>query len=243
VPLDQGIPIAVPAIVSEELFAAVEERLQENRKRSRQSQRGATYLLQGLIACACCDYSLYGKGKPVSPNASQSDASSGKQRNAYYRCIGTDAYRFDGNPICHNKPVRTDLLDEAVWKDVCSLLENPQRIEREYHRRLKHNKRGSQIDDNLPNRIAKIKRGIARLLDAYEEGLLEKNEFEPRIRRSRDRLTKLESEAKKQAASQAQVAELRLVIGQLEEFATHIKSGLHDADWLTRRECERQICW
>ena len=152
-----------------------------------------------------------------------------------------DAYRFGGERICHNKQVRTDLLEEAVWQDVCSLLENPQRIEREYQRRLKRDARGSQIDEHLPSRIQKIKCGIARLVDAYEEGLLEKSEFEPRLRRSRDRLTKLEAEAKKQAESEAQRTELRLVIGHLQEFADRIKSGLHDADWLTRREILRAL--
>ena len=235
VPADQGIHIAVPAIVSAELFAAVEERLQENRKRNRQSRRGAKYLLQGLVVCARCDYAFY--GKPVSLKAAN-----GKRRNyAYYRCIGTDAYRFGGERICHNKQVRTDLLEEAVWQDVCSLLENPQRIEREYQRRLKRDTRGSQIDDGLPARIQKVKRGIARLVDAYEEGLLEKSDFEPRLRRSRERLTKLEAEAKKQAESESQRAELQLVIGHLQEFADRIKSGLHDADWLTRREILRAL--
>ncbi|HLA83745.1 MAG TPA: recombinase family protein, partial [Thermoguttaceae bacterium] len=235
VPEDQGIPIPVPALVSEALFAAVQERLQENRRRNRQSRRGAKYLLQGLVVCARCDYAFY--GKPVSLKAGK-----GKRRNyAYYRCVGSDAYRFGGERICHNKQVRTDLLEEAVWQDVRSLLENPQRIEREYQRRLKRDARGSQIDEHLPSRIQKIKCGIARLVDAYEEGLLEKSEFEPRLRRSRDRLTKLEAEAKKQMEHEAQRTELRLVIGHLQEFADRIKSGLHDADWLTRREIIRAL--
>jgi len=235
VPADQGIRIVVPAIVSEALFAAVQERLEENRKHNRQLRRGAKYLLQGLVVCAHCDYAFY--GKPVSLKAAK-----GKRRNyAYYRCIGTDAYRFGGERICHNKQVRTDLLDEAVWQDVCSLLENPRRVEREYQRRLKRDDRGTLLDAHLPSRIQKVKRGIARLVDAYEEGLLEKSEFEPRLRRSRERLAKLEAEAKKQVENEAQRTELRLVVGHLQEFADRIKSGLQDADWLTRREVIRSL--
>ena len=235
VPEDQGIPIPVPAIVSEELFAAAQERREENRKRNRQSRRGARYLLQGLIVCRHCGYAFY--GKPVSLKAGK-----GKRRNyAYYRCIGTDAYRFGGERICQNKQVRTDLLEEVVWQDVCSLLENPQRIEREYQRRLKRDPKGSEGDQQLPARIQKIKRGIARLVDAYEEGLLEKHEFEPRLRRSRDRLAKLEADAKQQADDEAQRVELRLVIGHLQEFADRIKECLRDADWTTRREILRAL--
>ncbi len=47
----------------------------------------------------------------------------------YYRCTEMDAYRFGGERTCHNKPVRVDVLEEAVWKDVCSLLEDPARID------------------------------------------------------------------------------------------------------------------
>ena len=57
-----GISIAVPALVSEDLFAAVAEQLEENRKRQRQSARGARWLLQGLLVCRHCGYALYGLG-------------------------------------------------------------------------------------------------------------------------------------------------------------------------------------
>jgi site-specific DNA recombinase len=235
VPEEEGIRIAVPAVVSEELFAAVQERLQENRGRHPPSQRGTRYLLQGLIVCARCGYAMY--GKPVSL-----DAGRGKRRNyAYYRCVGADGYRFGGEQICHNRQVRAELLEEAVWQDVRGLLENPQRIEREYQRRMQRDARGPQIDEHLPSRIQKIKCGIARLVDAYEEGLLEKGEFEPRLRRSRERLTKLEAEAAKQAEHEAQRTEWRWVMGHLQAFADRIQSGLHDADWLTRREILRAL--
>ena len=38
--------------------------LQENQQRARIGQRGARYLLQGLLVCACCGYAYY--GKPIS---------------------------------------------------------------------------------------------------------------------------------------------------------------------------------
>jgi site-specific DNA recombinase len=43
-PAEGQILIAVPALVGEELFAAAQEQLEENRKRSRVHARGATYL-------------------------------------------------------------------------------------------------------------------------------------------------------------------------------------------------------
>jgi site-specific DNA recombinase len=109
VPADAWLTVPVPPIVDMALFAAVQEQLQENRQHARQRQRGARFLLQGLVCCAQCGYAYY--GKPVSNRAA-----TGSVRNyAYYRCLGTDAYRFGGERVCANTQVRTDLLDAAVW--------------------------------------------------------------------------------------------------------------------------------
>jgi site-specific DNA recombinase len=54
-----GIP--VPALISEELFLAVQHQLDENRKYARARRRGAAYLLQGLVVCGHCHYAYYGK--------------------------------------------------------------------------------------------------------------------------------------------------------------------------------------
>jgi site-specific DNA recombinase len=234
---ERATAIAVPALVSEELFAAVAEQLGENRRRQRQGRRGARYLLQGLLTCQCCGYAYYGK------QISLRSAKGKKRRYAYYRCTGTDAYRFGGQRVCHNKQVRTDLLEEAVWADVCALLRNPGRIEAEYERRLDHkdSEKGSSGERQLTLLIQKVKRGIARLIDAYGEGLVDKEEFEPRIRAFRERLTRLEAEAQEQQKLAAQERELRLVIGHLQEFAERVKAGLEEADWSTRREIIRVL--
>ncbi len=90
VPPEQWLYIPVPALVDVALFETVAEQLQENRQRARVSKRGARYLLQGLLVCACCGYAFY--GKPISPSARKHH----ERSYAYYRCIGSDAYRFGG---------------------------------------------------------------------------------------------------------------------------------------------------
>jgi len=233
----RSISIPVPALVSEELFAAVAEQLGENQRRARQGARGARYLLQGLVVCKRCDYAYY--GKPVS----RKSAKGKPRRYAYYRCTGTDGYRFGGQRVCDNKQVRTDLLEEAVWGDVCALLKDPSRVEAEYTRRLSAKEGGeaAKTEAQLAALIGKVKRGIARLIDAYGEGLVDKEEFEPRVRAFRERLGRLEAEAQTQADATAQEQELRLVIGRVQEFADRVKEGLEEADWSTRREILRTL--
>jgi len=110
VPPADWITIPVPALVEPEVFAAVQAQLQENKRHARQARRGALYLLQGLLQCQHCGYAFY--GKRLRPRARKGHP----RAYAYYRCLGTDAYRFGGEHICQNTQVRTDLLDLTIWR-------------------------------------------------------------------------------------------------------------------------------
>ena len=49
----------------------------------------------------------------------------------YYRCSGTDAYRFGGERICSNTQIRADTLENRIWENVCEILMNPEILEQE----------------------------------------------------------------------------------------------------------------
>jgi site-specific DNA recombinase len=68
-----------------------------------------------------------------------------------------------------------------------------------------------------------------------------REEFEPRIRAARERLARLQAEAEEQADIATREKELRLVIGQFEEFAGRVGSGVEEADWETRRGIVRAL--
>jgi site-specific DNA recombinase len=209
--------------------------LEENRQRRRTRAHGARYLLQGVVVCRRCGYACY--GKPVSRASTK-----GERRYAYYRCTGSDAYRFGGQRQCRNKPVRTDLLDAAVWEDVRSLLSEPGRVRAEYERRLQGGRScaGHEVSQ-LAKLIKQVKRSISRLIDAYENNLIDKSEFQPRIVTARERLSRLQEESERKADEDLEEANLRLVIGQLEEFARRVSEGLREPDWTTRREIIRAL--
>jgi site-specific DNA recombinase len=236
-PREEWLFIPVPALIEEALYDAVQEQLAENRRRARQSQRGARYLLQGLLVCKVCGYAYY--GKPLSPSARKHRP----RGYAYYRCVGTDSYRFGGHRVCANTQIRTDLVELAVWQEVCQLLQEPQRLEREYHRRGHDRPRGAKWEtpENLRAQINKLQRGMARLIDGYAEGLIEKAEFEPRIKRMKQRVTVLEDQLQQLADEAIQQRELQLLIGQLEAFVTKVQRNLASADWAMKREIIRAL--
>ena len=59
-PQSEWITIPVPGIVTEELFEATAEQLQENRQRARVQRQQPRYLMQGLIVCGLCRYAYLG---------------------------------------------------------------------------------------------------------------------------------------------------------------------------------------
>ena len=235
-PVEDQIVIPVPAIIEEAVFAAVAEQLAENRLRRRERKCGSRYLLQGLLVCEKCGYAFY--GKPLSLSSRK-----GKPREyAYYRCVGMDAYRFGGQRVCDNRQCRTDLIDQAVWQDVCSLLSDPDRVRREYESRSRGNrKKAGRPTDQLTRLIGSVRRGITRLIDSYQDGFLDREEFEPRICAAKERLAKLEMEAKAAVDREAEAQDVRTAIDRLETFGTRIRDGLQDADWATRREIMRSL--
>ena len=237
VPAEQWLWIPVPPIIAAALFAAVPAQLEENRRRARCGQRGAKDLRQGLLVCGGGGYAFY--GKPISPSARKQHP----RAYAYYRGVGADAYRFGGQRLGDNPPMRTDRLEQAVWSEVCRLLEPPQRLADEYQHRLEAVQVPPGEADTawVDPPIAKRRQGISRLIDGDAAGYLDQAKAEPRIRRFKERLQGLEAQAEPLRAQARQQADLRLVIGQLEAFSTKVKTGLEQLDGAGRRALIRTL--
>jgi site-specific DNA recombinase len=230
----EWIGVPVPPLIDPALFEAVREQLAENRCRNRQHARGQRYLLQGLIVCRQCGYAYYGKAISLS-------AAKGKRRDyAYYRCCGSDAYRFGGQRLCANTQVRTDRLDAAVWREVERVLEDPSWIAAEYERRVvQAHDPGTGDLAGIETQIAKLRRGMGRLIDGYAEGLIDKADFEPRVAGLRQRITRWEEQAASLRDEAAQRAALSLIVGRLEDFARQIHDQMVGVDWALQRDLIR----
>jgi site-specific DNA recombinase len=231
-PVPEWISVPVPALISQELFDAAAEQLRDNRQRHRARQHGAGHLLQGLVVCQSCGYACYGQSVK---------SSSGSRRYGYYRCIGTDRRRGDGQRLCHLPTVPLLDLETAVWTDVRTLLDDPRRIQAEYERRLHEQPAASPQREQLQLRRQRVQRGLTRLIDAYTEGLLEKAEFEPRLRSTKQRLNELDAEAKLLAERETLDQQLQAMIHRLEQFAQHVQESLESADATLRRDLIRAL--
>ena len=183
----EWIEIAVPALVSGQTFSMAQERLAENKQLSTRNTREPT-LLQGLLVCEQCGYSLY-----------RTSTCTTRRRIKYYRCLGSDRYRHLSGPVCSCRPIRLDYLDELVWDQVLHLLRTPELIEGELERRrLEHmNSSAAQIRKQAAEReLARAKRQADKLLDAYQEDLLTLGDLRARMPELKKRIGSLETQLK-----------------------------------------------
>jgi len=188
-PREEWIEIPVPALVSEEAFARTQELLQENRIRSRRRTIEPS-VVQGLVGCAKCGYAF-----------SRTSTYTSARKIHYYKCIGSDSWRKLGGPVCDNRRlVRQDLLDQIVWNEVIRLLEDPTLIQQELDRRLAAARTSDPTkrrEQSLQRELTHVGKGIERLLNAYQEGLLSIEQLRERMPalRQRERAVRAELQA------------------------------------------------
>ena len=180
VPRDQWIEIDVPAIVDENTFEWVQQRLEENRKRSKRRTIEPS-LLQSLLVCKECGYALY----------RVSTTTSAGKKIYYYRCVGSDNHRFEGGRVCGSKPLRVDMLDDLVWSHLIELLQTPTLVEAEIEKRKqasRESKLNMRRQKGLQEEIRRLESQINRMLDAYQEDLLTLDELRQRTTPANKRL-------------------------------------------------------
>lgn len=184
-PKKDWIEIAVPAIVSADVFYRAQERLEENKRYCLRRTKEPT-LLQGMMVCNKCGYAYY-----------RTSTRTSKRKIYYYRCLGSDNYRYENGAKCNSKPIRQDYLDEIVWNQVIKLLENPDLIRSELQRRIKSIRDSSPVKqkkDQLKKELIRIRKGIDKLLDAYQEDLIQLDELRSRMPELRKREKSLNEE-------------------------------------------------
>jgi site-specific DNA recombinase len=230
----EWVYVSVPALVDAALFRAAHAQLAENRSRARQGRRRPGYLLQGLTCCTKCGYAYYGK------TLRQLGAGRQMRDFLYYRCSGSDGYRFGGEQICSNSQVQGNFLETTVWREVSGLLMNPERIELEHEGRSTTGTLSDKVE-TLRSQRTKLQHAVERLIDSFAEGLIEKDQFASRMARTKSRIADLDARIEADRGAADQREHLRLAAIRLRDLATTIGPELASADWQRKREIIRTL--
>jgi site-specific DNA recombinase len=171
-PREEWTAIPVPAIVAEDTFERVQRRLADNKRYASRNTKVPS-LLQGLAACPACGYGYY-----------RTSARTTSRKICYYRCLGSDDYRYEGGRVCSNKPVRADYLDQVVWDHITGLLADPALIRAEISKRLQTARTTDPVTrqrKELKTALAKAAASITAMIEALSEQLITIDELRARM--------------------------------------------------------------
>ena len=234
------ISVPVPRIVEDELFERVQQRVQENRHfADRRLKRKRTYLLRGLLKCGMCGYAYLGMTQPTrSPD---------RPGFRYYRC----SVRYESERVlngltepCANQTLRGDGVDEVVWTTVRDLLLNSDVLATHLREWLERTTSDTTNEERLrlaTSRLNELKRQRERLIDAYQIGALQLDEFRTRKTTIEERIVAVEHQ---QAELGSQAARRELAIRQVagvEGFVEQLRDQLADPTFEVKRAILRLV--
>ena len=175
-PQEEWIAITVPAIITDELFAAAARVSRDNSKWSPRRAEPGQWLLKGLVRCGACD---------VGTNCHKMRGRNGTWHRYYY-CRNHDPIRAGGQDRrCPERNIRSDALDAYVFDQVRAALQRPDTLligEQEMAARTP-----TPDDELLGAELARLDRKLTaadderrRLADLYQVGLVPLPELQRR---------------------------------------------------------------
>ncbi len=224
-PPEEWIAITVPALVTEESFALVQQKLSKNTQCASRHNTAYDYLLRALVSCGACRLSA--TGRAVHPGY------------RYYLCRGRrDSLRAARGERCQARYIPATQLDEAVWQDLCEVLTNPQQTAQA----LRRARGGDWLPQELQARqqgvrhaLTQLERQQERLLEAYLAGAVELAEFERKRRELAARRDSFRAQQRQLDATARQRIELSAVAESVAAFCAQVRTGLRQATFAQRR--------
>ena len=231
-PRSDWIEIPVPALVSEQTFALAQEQLGKNKHHSPRRTTEPS-LLQGMLVCQQCGYALY-----------RASARTSKQKLYYYRCLGSDGYRRLKGPVCTNRPVRQDYLDQFVWAEIIRLLEDAALLQAEIDRRREAARHADPLrkrEEELRREEARLETSIERLVTAYQEGLVTLPQLRQRMPELRKQARAIDLELQSLQMAAVDEAKYLQLAESLAVFRTKLRARAETLDVPERQQILRLL--
>src|SRR3954469_2365910 len=170
-PREDWITVAsIPALVSQEQFDRVQDKLAQNRQFARRNNTAHPYLLRALVSCGVCGLSCLGR---CLPSGYRYDCCRGK----------LSAVHSHRETTCPSRYILAEQVDALVWEALCRLLNEPEAI----RFALERTHGGHWLPQDLQARRQALRRGQAsvqqqmeRLTEAYLASIVSLEEYRRR---------------------------------------------------------------
>src|SRR5260370_33457941 len=188
------------------------------------------YLLRRLVRCGHCGLSCRVSSNTANPNCSH-----------YYVCPGTKKH-FLIEKRCSQRCIGADALDELVWEEVSTRLQDPDLVLEAYRECRIHRGDGeeaglSEQAQKLATQIKLANTEMARLLDAYQAGAIELPELQKRRRlvdakldtlhREKELLEKMAREQKQEGDVRRELEGVRVLVSDRVQHSSFADQHIH----------------
>ena len=149
-------PNGIPAIVPEDLFNRVQERMAANKKAPAKHKAEDEYLLTTKLFCGKCQCYMVGE--------------SGTGRNKvhrYYKCASVKNHKG-----CDKKTVKKEWIENLVIEQIKKLIFDDELIEKLADTVMKLQRKENTALPLLKKRFADTQKSIDNMLDAIQQGIL-----------------------------------------------------------------------
>jgi site-specific DNA recombinase len=222
-PREEWIGIAVPPLVDLGTWSRSQAQHSRNARFSPRHAGPGRYLLRYLVHCDECGQvrQAHRRAKP-----------NGEYR--YYRCTTALPMRLRAEKLrCSQPSARADELDELVWNEVTRHLHHPELILRACAPPA-----ASTLTTDAIRQLTDLRSQQARLIDAYQAGVISLRDLEARRRPVTDRIGELEQLARHAEHHRLSQAELKQ---RIDDFASEVTDGLEAMDFDRRQQLVRTV--
>lgn len=227
-PVEAWILVAtIPAIVSQEQFDLVQQRLRQNQSFAKRNNKAHQYLLRALVSCGLCQAACICR-----------TTEHGKYQ--YYLCSGKQkAIHSHKEQKCAARFVPAQQLDDLVWQDLCAVLTHPQSLTDALQRAHGGHWLPQELQarcENLQRARTTLTKQVDRLTEAYLAAIIPLAEYQRRrteLEQKAQAFAAQEKQLMTQADRQAEVAALSIAV---EDFCHRVQASLANATFEQKRQ-------
>jgi site-specific DNA recombinase len=224
-PPEEWIEVAVPPLIEEQVWQRAQERLQLNQTFAPRNNHRQFYLLRGLLVCGVCGHTLQGR------------AQNGR---VYYYCEHGGKNRYPTVPQ-HRCHLAGRILEPLVWDAIADLLNQPDRIAQVWEAEAAQAQTTPDELGRLQARQRRLEQQWLRLLDAFQEGLLDKAELGQRKQRLDPERQTLAERIEQMQRQQAQQAAKMQIMENFAAFCAQAQLALQDPTPEVKQEVLRLL--
>ena len=154
---DVVIPGGIPAIVTEELFERVQERMILNKKAPAKHKAEDEYLLTTKLYCAKCNCYMVG----------ESGTSHTGYVHHYYKCVSAKNHKG-----CKKKTVKKDWIENLILKEIQKVIFDDELLERLTDMAVEKLDAENTVLPILQKQYVEVEKAINNMLNAIEQGII-----------------------------------------------------------------------